>query len=318
MDISHVPLWIGFSIFVISALAIDTFFLKERFPHPNQSIKVALLWTVVWVMSALIFNAILWEYLYHTDGRLIANEKALDFFTGYIIEKSLSIDNLFAFYLVFHELRIPVKHQQRVFTYGIWSAIVLRLILILFLSYLISIFHGLLYVMGLFLLLTGLKMLLPVRKNKKDIVDNKILNFLKHRFRITHDYPDQAFFLKRKKMWFVTPLFLALIMIEFSDLIFAFDSIPAIFAITTDPFIVWSSNIFAILGLRALYFVLTGLMLRFELLKYGLAIIIIFVGAKMLVEPWVVVPIGASLGFIASMLLLFSYLSFKQDKKKGR
>jgi tellurite resistance protein TerC len=301
-------LWLGFCIFVIFALSIDTWFLEKKNIGPSRSLRAALFWTSVWVACALLFNLILWLYFHYTQGSFIAHEKALNFFTGYLIEKSLSIDNLFAFYVIFHQLRIPAMFQQRVFAYGIWSAIVLRLLLILLGSWLIMHFHWILYVMGGFLLLTGVKMLF-ISHQEKNIYASKLFHVLQKYCRITNEIKSNQFFIKKNHLLYATPLFIALVFVEISDVIFAFDSIPAIFAITTDPFIVWTSNIFAILGLRAMYFLLAGLVARFRLLKYGIALILVFVGLKMLIAPWIAIPVSFALGLIVGILFLFSLVS---------
>lgn len=308
--VANTWIWLGFSIFLIIALSIDTFALTHNPHESHKTFKHALFWTLIWISSALIFNVLLWFYLYEVSTPAIAHKKALDFFTGYLIEKSLSIDNLFAFYVIFHQFRIPAPYQPRIFAYGIWSAIIMRLILILIGSWLIATMHWVIYAMGAFLLLTGLKMFF-INDDEKDLKQSSIFLFLKNHLRITEDTSQNHFFIRKNKFWYATPLFIALIFIEISDLIFAFDSIPAIFAITTDPFIVWTSNIFAILGLRAMYFLLANLITRFYLLKYGIALIIIFVGCKMLIEPWLVIPVGVSLCVVASILIIFGILSLK-------
>lgn len=308
-DLTNGWVWFGFAVFVVIALSFDTFLMNKSYERPYQSIRASLRWTGVWVASALIFNVLLWLYFYATTSVLAANGKALDFLTGYLIEKSLSVDNLFIFYIIFKHLHIPVAEQQRVFTYGIWSAIVLRLLLILAGVWLVVHFHWILYLMGAFLLLTGIKSLL-IEEKEKDLSENLLIRFVTRCFRLTPDLHGENFFVRINQRLYATPLLLALILIEFGDLVFAFDSIPAIFAITTDPFIVWSSNIFAILGLRALYFVLSGMMTRFYLLKYGVALILMFVGAKMLAAPWVHISALVSLSVIVSILVSFGVMSF--------
>jgi tellurite resistance protein TerC len=310
-------LWLGFTLFVVLALSIDTFFLNKRFARPGESIRAALVWSLVWVSLALIFNLLLWLYLLKTQTPAIAHKTALDFFTGYLIEKSLSVDNLFVFYMIFKQMRIPHAYQQRVFTIGIWSAIVLRLLIILAGTWLVSRFHWVLYVMGAFLIFTGIKILVAEEK-EKDITESAIIAMTKRIFRVTSELSNQAFFIKKNKLYYATPLFVTLILIEISDIIFAVDSIPAIFAITQDPFIVWSSNIFAILGLRALYFVLSGMIGRFELLKYAISMILVFIGVKMVIEPWVHIDVLVSLAVIAGTLILFTLVSIRREVKAGR
>ncbi|OGT41118.1 MAG: hypothetical protein A3F42_01505 [Gammaproteobacteria bacterium RIFCSPHIGHO2_12_FULL_37_34] len=314
-NIANIWMWVGFSIFLVVALCIDTFVLGKKHIGPHESVKASLCWTLAWIICALIFNAILWLDLYFTATLSIANQKSLEFFAGYLIEKSLSVDNLFAFYMVFHQFHIPTIYQQRIFVIGVWSAIVLRLLLILFGVWLISQFHWILYLMGIFLFFTGIKMFF-VEEREKDLADTWIIKLIKRFIRVTTDIQGQSFFILKNKLWYATPLFLGLIFIELSDLIFAFDSIPAIFAITTDPFIVWTSNIFAILGLRALYFLLAGMAYRLHMLKHGIALVLIFVGIKMLVAPWLSISVPWSLSIIGSILFIFSILSIKYNKKK--
>src|SRR3990167_10638642 len=273
-QVANFWIWAGFSIFVIIALGIDTWLAEKKQIGPQSSVRASLYWTLFWVALALIFNLLLWGYLYVTNGPVFAHQSALDFLTGYLIEKSLSVDNLFVFYMVFHQFRIPSIYQPRVFAIGIWSAIVMRLLLILFGAWLVTNFHWVLYVMRIFLFLTGIKMFFAEEK-QKDITDTLLIRIIKRFIRVTSEIHEQHFFIYKKGILFATPLFLGLIFIEVSDLIFAFDSIPAIFAITTDPYIVWTSNIFAILGLRALYFLLVGMLGKFHYLKIGLAIVLI-------------------------------------------
>jgi TerC family integral membrane protein len=315
-DIAATWIWFAFSGFVILALGMDSFFTKNHYLRPHDSMRAAICWSFVWICAALIFNLLLWYYLDGVYGRTFANEKSLDFLTGYLIEKSLSIDNLFAFYLVFHHFRIPSQYQQRVFSYGIWGAIIMRLVLILAGTWLVHQFHWLLYIMGLILFLTGIRMCL-VKEQTKDLTETFIIKLCKRFMHITHELHGEHFFIKKNHILYATPLFLAVIFVEMSDLIFALDSIPAIFAITTDPFIVWSSNIFAILGLRALYFVLAGMVNRFYLLKYGIALILVLVGIKMMIDPWVEIPVGYALLMIAIILTSFAWVSTIQPRRKS-
>lgn len=307
--------WVCFSLFLIIALSIDTFVVNKKHIGPDQSIRAALIWTSIWVACALIFNFLLWVYVSRHVNLAIANEVALNFFTGYLIEKSLSLDNLFAFYLIFHQFHIPTAYQRRVFSYGIWSAIVLRLLLILTGSWLIQHFHSALYIMGAFLLLTGIKMCFT-DEEEKELATSPLFVFLKRFLRLTHEFNKEKFFIKKGTLLYATPLMVALVFIELTDLVFAFDSIPAIFAITTDPFIVWTSNIFAILGLRAMYFLLVGMVKQFYLLKYAIALILVFVGSKMLIAPWIKIPTQWSLLVIVSLLVVFSLVGFLSRKIK--
>src|SRR3990167_660783 len=308
-NISGIGIWVGFSIFVVVALSLDTFLSKKlKNFGPDASRRASLCWTLLWVLCAFIFNGILWCYLAFTTDAVTAHQKALDFFTGYLIEKSLSVDNLFVFYMIFHQFQVSTRYQKRVFTYGIWSAVIFRLILIMLGTYLVECFHFILYILGLFLILTGFKMFFFEKKEEK-LKEGILFRLIKRYFRITDELKGQQFFIKKNQLIYVTRLFVALIFIEISDLIFAFDSIPAIFAITHDPFIVWTSNIFAILGLRALYFLLAGMVDRFHLLKYGIAIILVFVGVKMLLEPILPISTLFSLGIVIGILLSFILIS---------
>lgn len=290
---------------------------KKHSERPHQHMmRSAIRWTLFWVTSALIFNAFIWFYYRYTADISLANKKGLEFFTGYLIEESLSVDNLFVFYLVFNQLQISPRYQRRIFNYGIWGAIIMRLGLIMLGVWLVTHFHWILYVMGAFLMLTGIKMCL-MKGTEKDLAQTWVMKVAKCFFRVTHTIEGEHFFIKKNYLWYATPLFIALIFIEVSDLIFAFDSIPAIFAITTDPFIIWTSNIFAILGLRSLYFLLAGMVQQLHLLKYGIAMILVYVGAKMLVEPWLHISVGISLIVIIGILLLFSWLSRFATKNWG-
>lgn len=309
-------LWLGFAIFILIALSLDTFFLDKHHTHPRP-MRVSLYWTIVWVLCAFIFCGILWFYLYHTAGPALAHQKALEFLTGYLIEESLSIDNLFVFFMIFHQFRIPMGYQRHVLSYGIWSAVVMRLLLILFGIWLVKKFYWILYIFGAFLLLTGVKIFF-FDQEEKDLTGGAIFRFMKRHMRITESLHEGRFFVRQKGRLSITPLFVALIFIEIGDLIFALDSIPAIFAITLDPFIVWTSNIFAIIGLRALYFLLAGMATRFRLLKYGIALILIYVGSKMLMAHWVAIPVIFSLGIIVGILGSFILVSIFLPQRQGK
>ncbi len=300
-------MWAGFFIFVATVLAVDTFLFSGKKTH-TVSTREALSWTIVWVSCALIFNVLLWFYLNNTLGGAIAKQKALEFFTGYVIEESLSVDNMFVFLMIFAYFAVPPEYQRRVLLYGVWGAIILRLVIILGGTWLVSQAHWVLYLFGLFLVITGIKMLF-FAKNKRDLEQNPLLRWLRNHIRLTEQFHAERFFIRRNRLWYATPLFLVLVLIEVSDLIFALDSIPSIFAVTQDPFIVVTSNIFAILGLRALFFLLANMEQRFYLLKYGIAILLTFVGIKMLIAPWVTIPIPGTLGIVITILVTTAILS---------
>jgi tellurite resistance protein TerC len=293
-------LWAGFIAFVLVMLALDLFVFGGRKAH-KVSVKEAAAWSLVWVSLALAFNAGLWWFLQSTAGTEVADRKALEFFTGYLIEKSLSVDNVFVFLLIFSSFRVVPEYQRRVLVYGVLGAIVMRAVMILAGAWLVREFQWVLYLFGVFLVITGMRMLVMAEK-EPDLEKNPMLRFARQHLRVTSEYHGEKFsVLKDGARWF-TPLFLVLLLIEASDLVFAVDSIPAIFAITTDPFIVFTSNIFAIMGLRALYFLMADVADRFHLLKYGLAMVLTFIGAKMLIAPWYHMPVQASLAIVAVLI----------------
>ncbi|RTL54394.1 MAG: TerC family protein [Rhodocyclaceae bacterium] len=293
-------LWLGFALFVIVAIAVDLFALERKGAH-QVTAKEALGWSLLWVGMALVFNLLLWWWLDQHGGREIANQKAAEFLTGYVIEKSLSVDNIFVFLLLFTAFAVPAQLQKRALIIGVIGAVALRVVMILIGAWLIARFHWLLYVFGAFLLITGLRMLVSTEK-EPDLEKNPILRWMRGHLSITPGYAGNALtLLKDGKRWF-TPLFLVVALIGITDAVFAVDSIPAIFAVTTDPFIVMTSNIFAVLGLRALYFLLADMASRFHLLKVGLAFVLAFIGSKMLIVPWVKIPVGASLAVVGVLL----------------
>lgn len=303
-------MWLIFLAFIAMMLAIDLFLLGGRKAH-RVSTKEALSWTLVWFTLALIFNLLLWWYLIHTSSIQIANEKALEFLTGYLIEKSLSIDNVFFILMIFSYFSIPEEYQRRVLIYGVLGAIVMRLILILLGIWIVNKFHWVLYLIGFMMLITGIRMVL-FAEHEPNLAKNPILLWMYQHLRITEELDGERFFTIRNRLWHVTPLFLVLFLVEASDLIFAIDSIPAIFAVTNDPFIIFTSNIFAILGLRALYFLLVNMHSQFHLLKYGIALILIFVGVKMLIAPWFKIPIFIALSIVVITLIFCIILSIYQ------
>jgi tellurite resistance protein TerC len=306
-------MWGVFIVFVLAMLAVDMFLLGRNGAQ-KVSAKEALSWSIVWFTMALAFGAALWGWLDVTLGREIANIKLMEYLTGYLLEKSLAMDNIFVFVMLFSYFAVPLQYQKRVLVYGVLGAIVLRALMILLGAWLISQFHWVLYIFGVFLLITGVKMLLFADK-EPDLAKNPIINWLRKHIRITETFHEDKFWIiKNGQRWF-TPMFLVLVLVELSDVIFAMDSIPAIFAITHDPFIVFTSNIFAILGLRALYFLLADMADRFHLLKYGLAIVLIFVGSKMLIVEWFKVPIDVSLAVVVSILGISILLSLKASRK---
>jgi tellurite resistance protein TerC len=299
-SIASGPMWAAFVGFVVVMLALDLFVFGGNKAH-KVSVKEAGIWSLVWVSLALLFNGGLWWYLNGTVGSEIADQKALEFFSGYLIEKALSVDNVFVFLLIFTAFQVPQQYQRRVLIYGVLGAIVMRAIMISAGAWVVSEFSWVLYLFGAFLLYTGMRMLVAVDE-EPDVANNPVLRFARKHLKVAEGDHGEKFFVSKNGVRYVTPLFLVLILIEVTDLVFAVDSIPAIFAITTDPFIVFTSNMFAILGLRALYFLLVDVADRFHLLKYGLAMVLTFIGVKMLIMPWYHVPIQASLTTVAVLI----------------
>lgn len=295
-------MWGAFVVFVIAMLVLDMFALGGNKPR-KVGVKEAAAWSLGWFTLAMVFNALLWWYLDGSVGREVANIKAMEFFTGYLIEKSLSVDNLFVFLMLFGFFAVPPEYQRRVLLYGVLGAIVLRAVMILAGVWLVSQFSWMLYLFGAFLIVTGIKMVL-FAEHKPDLEKNPVLKWMRSHLRMTNEYSGEHFTVVKDGLRYFTPLFAVLVMVEISDVIFAVDSIPAIFAVTTDPFIVFTSNIFAILGLRALYFLLADMADRFHLLKYGVAVVLVFVGIKLLIADLYHVPVLLSLSFVALILAI--------------
>lgn len=307
-------MWASFAVFVVIACAVDLLVLQKK-GDDRVSIGQALRWSALWVALALVFNALLWWHLDGEAGREVANAKAAQFFTGYLIEKSLAVDNIFVFLMLFTYFAVPAKLQKRVLILGVIGAIVLRAAMILVGAWLIKEFHWVLYLFGVFLLVTGIKMLIFANANS-DLEKNPILKWMRRHMNLTSDFDGEKFWVTRQNVRFYTPLFVVMILIGITDVVFAVDSIPAIFAITDDPFIVMTSNIFAILGLRAMYFLLADLKDRFHLLTYGLGVILVFVGTKMLIIDWIKIPVGISLGVVGAILVLSMIASFLTKPKE--
>lgn len=294
--------WAALLVFVTAALGADFMSLRRQ-GNRVISFKDALRWSLVWVSLALLFCGGLWLVLDVTEGRDIANIKAGEFLTGYLIEKSLSVDNLFVFLMLFTAFKVPLPQQKKALMVGIIAAIVLRIILILVGAWLISHFSWVMYLFGLFLLYTGVKMVIA-DEAEHDLENNGLLKWMRRRLTISHEYHGSAMVVMKDGVRTFTPLFLVVALIGITDVMFAVDSIPAIFAVTTDPYIVMSSNIFAVLGLRALYFMLAGMAERFHLLKFGLAAILVFIGTKMLIVDFYHIPVGASLAIVLAFLIV--------------
>ena len=285
--------WIAFNVLVLGMLTLDLVVFHRK-AHV-VSLREAAAWSVIWICLALVFNG----WIYFNSGK----EIALEFFTGYLIEKSLSVDNLFVFLAIFSYFAVDSKYQHKILFWGILGALLMRAIFIVVGTTLLASFHWMIYVFGGFLIFTGIKML-GSGDEKLDLERNPLVRWLRGHFRFTREYHGDKFFVRKDGLLWATPLLLVLCVVEFTDVIFAIDSIPAIFAVTTDPFIVYTSNVFAILGLRALYFLLAGVMQMFHYLKVGLSLVLVFVGVKMVMVEFYKIPIGISLGVIGGILAL--------------
>ena len=294
--------WAALFIFVTAALGADFMALRQQ---GNRVIgfKDALRWSLVWIGLAMVFCGALWLSLDFTDGRMMANVKAGEFLTGYLIEKSLSVDNLFVFLMLFNTFKVPLPQQKKALMLGIIAAIVRRIALILVGAWLINQFSWVMYLFGLFLLYTGAKMVIA-DEEEPDLQNNRMLKWMRRHLTVSHGYHGSALVFMNAGVRTYTPLFLVVALIGVTDVMFALDSIPAIFAVTTDPYIVMSSNIFAVLGLRALYFMLAGMAERFHLLKFGLAAILVFIGTKMLIVDFYHIPVGVSLSIVLAFLVV--------------
>jgi tellurite resistance protein TerC len=307
-------LWVGFNLFVLLMLALDLGVFHRK-AHA-VSTKEALTWSIVWISLSLVFNAV----IYFFCDRMVPNssytnaEAALSFLTGYLIEKSLSVDNIFVFILIFSFFAVPDAYQHRVLFWGILGALVMRGILIAVGAALLEQFHWIIYVFGAFLIYTGIRM---ARHQDEELrpQDNPVVKFFRRFMPVTEDFVDDKFFVRRAGVLFATPLFLILLIVESTDLVFAVDSIPAIFAVTRDPFLVYTSNVCAILGLRALYFLLAGVMDQFQYLKLGLSVVLTFIGVKMVIVDLYHIPVGASLGVVASVLIISIVASLWKTKR---
>ncbi len=301
-------LWIGFNVFILAMLALDLGVFHRK--SHEVSVREALTWTCIWITLSMLFNLFIYYYF--------DKSKALEFFTGYLIEKSLSVDNIFVIILIFSYFKVPLAYQHKVLFWGILGALVMRIIFILLGVELIHRFHWLIYIFGGFLLVTGIRMLTS-GDVKIDPEKNPVIRFARKVFPVTNHFERDRFFVKKEGKRWATPLFLVVILIETTDLIFAVDSIPAILAISDDSFIVYTSNVFAILGLRSLYFALAGIETYFRYLKYGLSAILVFVGIKMCLTDLFKIPTEVSLiliGFILMIAMVASRILPHQNEKQ--
>jgi tellurite resistance protein TerC len=306
-------LWIFFVVSVLVALFVDFVVLRKQGAHA-VGVKEALNWSLIWVALSFAFNGLFWWAVWQDHGTAIANTKSMEFLTGYLIEKSLAVDNIFVFLMIFTYFAVPPEFQKRVLMIGIIGAIVLRTVMILVGSWLITQFHWVLYVFGAFLVLTGIKMWWAAGQ-EPDLESNPALKLLRRFLPVSKGFDGERFFTLENGKRIATPLLLVIALVGLTDVIFAVDSIPAIFAITTDPFIVLTSNIFAILGLRAMYFLLAAVAEKFHLLSYGLAVILVFIGTKMMLIDVYKIPVAVSLGVVVAILAATMLLSVRTAPK---
>ncbi len=307
-------IWFYLIFFAIVAvmLLIDFLSFKQKADEPVP-MKQAAYWSVAWVSVSMLFAGGLWWYLKDTAGLQLANQKTLEFITGYLIEKSLAVDNVFVWLMIFSAFAIPPALQRRVLLYGVLGAIVLRTIFVFLGAYLVQEFAWILYIFGAFLLYTGYTFLAG-KNEDSHVEDMALLKWLRKHLPITPTLQGERFFVRDMGKLWVTPLLIVLILVEFSDVIFAVDSIPAIFAVTNDPFIVLTANIMAILGLRAMFFLLSGAAVKLKYLPYGLGVILLFIGSKMMLLEVFHIPVWISLGFIALVLAITAYTSLRANK----
>lgn len=296
--------WIAFIIFILIVLALDLGVFHKK--SHSVGFKESIAWSMVWIALAMVFAGVLFFWR--------GQEEMMLYLTGYVIEKSLSVDNLFVFLLIFSFFRIPNEYQHKILFYGIIGALIMRAFFIWAGIAILEKFHWVIYLFGALLIVSGIKMLLP-EKGDVDLEDQWLIKFSKKILPTTHDFYGDKFFVKLNGKWWVTPLFITLIFVEFSDLVFAVDSIPAIIGITNDPFLVFTSNVFAILGLRSLYFALKGFADLFHYLKYGLSIILMFIGVKLLISGFFHMPVSVTMGVIFGILLISVVLSLLTRKK---
>jgi len=310
-------LWATFGVIVLASLFIDFVVLRKQ-GSQDIGVKEALNWSLVWIALSFLFNGLFWWAIKDTTGSPeLANTKSLEFLTGYLIEKSLAVDNIFVFLLIFTYFAVPSHFQKRVLMIGIIGAIVLRTVMILVGGWLLTEFHWILYLFGAFLVLTGLKMWWAAGK-EPNLDDNPALKLLRKLIPVSKDYDGENFWTMENGKKVATPLFMVICLIALTDVIFAVDSIPAIFAITNDPFIVLTSNVFAILGLRAMYFLLASVASKFHLLNYGLAVILIFIGTKMCLLDIYKIPVHFSLGLVVAILAITMLLSVRTAKPEAK
>ena len=311
--IGNLWLWAGFGGLVVVALLVDLVLMRHGGAH-KVTFKEAAWWSLGWVALAMIFNGALWWYVGQTAGAAEANRVGLEFLTGYLVEKALAVDNIFVFLMIFGYFAVPEEQRQRVLVIGIVGAIALRAVLIFVGALLLAKFHWILYLFGAFLLFTGIKMWRAAGE-PPSLEGNPVLRWVTGHLPFMRRYYGGALWIGSGARRKFTPLFVVLVMIAVTDVIFAVDSIPAIFAITEDPFIVLTSNVFAVLGLRAMFFLLQGMADRFHLLPYGLALVLMFIGAKMLLIDVYKIPITLSLGVVAATIGATIALSLLQSRR---
>ena len=301
-------MWIAFTFGILILIAVDLSFSAGNRWH-RISTKEAIGWSLFWFTLAIIFNFLLWLHLYHTKPLAYANEHAAAFFTGYLVEELISIENMLVFLLIIHQFKVPEIYHRKILLYGVIGVIISRFIMMMFGVWIIARFHWVYYIFGAFLVYSGISMFFYLRKRRGDARNSRILQWVNRRFETTPEYHAKKIVYLENKHWILTPLFTVVLLLQISDIVFAVDSIPAIFGITKDPFIIYTSNILAVLGLRSLYFLIEGIRGRLYLLKYCISIILVYIGIKMLISPWYTISIYYTLGFVLFVLLASVVLS---------
>lgn len=307
-------MWILFTFLIVFLIIVDIF-SSSHHGTEKVSTKEALGWSIFWISLAILFNIFLWWHLYGTKGLAIANEYAVLFLLGYVVEELLSIENMFIFLLIFNYFNLPARHHRQALLYGILGAIIFRFIMIMSSVWVISQFHWVIYLFGAFLIYSGTKMLFVLKSEKFNFSENKLLGWMKNNLNITEKYHGKKLFIPDNNQLFVTPLFVVIVFIQITDIIFAVESLPAIFGITQDPFIIYSSNILALLGLRSVYFLIVNLSQQFHLLKHCISIILVLIGLKMLMSKWIFVSTYSLAGIIFTVII-FSLIINKVLKAK--
>lgn len=313
---SIVQWWVNiiFTLGVLIFITMDMFLTRTNYPA-KMTTRIAIGWSGFWFLVAIAFNILLWLHLYHTKSLAVANELSLAFFTGYIVEELISLENMFVIFVLCKYFNLPHKYKRHTLFYAVIGAMFFRLMMVMCSVWLIEHLHWIIYIFGIFLVACGIRIIFLLKTRNVSFSHNRLHSFILERFNVTKEYEGRRFFINKDNKLFVTPLFVIILMILITDLIFATISIPTIFGITSDPFIVYSSNVLAILGLRSMYYLFENLENQFYLLRHCVPVILIYIGTKMLISPWVVISVYLNLGIIVSIILIMFIASWIQRPK---